>query len=156
MTTLVLVRHATSDWGDPALDDHDRPLNDRGRRDAQTMAGRLAAAGVRPSAILSSTAVRARSTAAAFAEALGADLSLHEQLYGAPASTLLAVAASSGDERVIVVAHDPGMTALAERLSNGGIGDMPTCAVAVFTWDTDDWGIAAAIEPASWSFDSPR
>ncbi|RZI88087.1 MAG: phosphohistidine phosphatase, partial [Microbacterium sp.] len=43
MTTLVLVRHAKSDWGDPGLDDHDRPLNDRGLRDAPAVAARLAA-----------------------------------------------------------------------------------------------------------------
>ena len=41
--TLALVRHAKSDWGDPSLDDHDRPLNERGFRDAPAMARRLAA-----------------------------------------------------------------------------------------------------------------
>lgn len=156
MTTLVLVRHAKSDWGDPGLDDHDRPLNERGRRDAPMMAERLAAAGVRLEAVLSSTALRARTTAAAFAEALGAELTLHERLYGAPASTLLDAAASSGAERVMVVAHDPGMSVLAGRLSDDGIGHMPTCAVATFEWDADDWAVATAIAPASWSFDTPR
>jgi len=153
---LVLVRHAKSDWGDPALEDHDRPLNERGLRDAPAMAARLAATGFRPDAILSSTALRARTTAAAFGDALGVRPQPVERLYGAPAATLLAEAARAGGSAVLVVAHDPGMTVLAEQLSGGGIGHMPTCAVAAFTWDEDDWDVATALAPASWSFDTPR
>ena len=51
MTTLVLVRHAKSDWGDPGLDDHDRPLNSRSLRDAPAAARRLAATGLRLDAL---------------------------------------------------------------------------------------------------------
>lgn len=156
MTTLVLVRHAKSDWGDPGLDDHDRPLNERGLRDAPEMARRLAASGVAPDVILTSTALRAWTTAAFFADALGVTPQEREELYGAPARILLATAAQAGAATVVVVAHDPGMTVLAESLSGGGIGAMPTCAVAVFTWDTDDWDIATATDPASWTFDTPR
>lgn len=156
MTTLVLVRHAKSDWGDPGLDDHDRPLNARGQRDAPAMAARLAGTGLRPKLVLSSTALRARSTAAAFADALRVDLRLDAALYGAPGSHLLAAAASTGLAQLVIVAHDPGMTVLAEQLSGGGIGHMPTCAVATFTWATTDWDVATAVTPDSWTFDSPR
>lgn len=153
--TLVLVRHAKSDWGDPFLDDHERPLNDRGIRDAPVMARRLAATGFRPGAILASTAVRARTTAEAFAAELGVAVSLDPDLYGAPASTLLRTAAASRASAVVVVAHDPGMTVLAQRLSGGRIGHMPTCAVATFTWHEDDWEVATAIDPDTWDFDAP-
>ena len=68
---------------------------------------------------------------------------------------LLATAASAGVPNVVVVAHDPGMTVLAESLSGGGIGAMPTCAVATFRWSTDDWDVASAIDPDEWSFDRP-
>ncbi|WP_425837079.1 SixA phosphatase family protein [Microbacterium sp. PA5] len=156
MITLALVRHAKSDWGDPGLDDHDRPLNDRGRRDAPVLAARLAQTGFRPEALLTSTALRARTTAGFFAEALGVPAQERPELYGAPARTLLSAAATSGARQVMVVAHDPGMSVLADALSNGDIGAMPTCAVAVFTWDTDDWDVATSVDPASWSFDSPR
>lgn len=156
MTTLVLIRHAKSDWGDPGLDDHDRPLNERGLRDAPVMAARLHGTGLRLDAILASTALRARTTAGYFGNAFGLDPMLDEQLYGAPARTLLAAAAASGADAVAVVAHDPGMTVLAERLSGGGIGHMPTCAVATFTWTSDNWDVASAIDPDDWSFDSPR
>lgn len=156
MTTLILVRHAKSDWGSPALDDHDRPLNERGMRDAPAMAERLAATGVTVERILASTALRARTTAAAFGTALGLEPDLRDELYGASARALLNAASGSGARSVLVVAHDPGMTVLAERLSNGGIGGMPTCAVATFMWRTDDWDVATATDPDEWSFDSPK
>lgn len=155
MTTLVLVRHAKSDWGDPGLDDHDRPLNERGLRDAPVLAERLAGTGIRLEAILSSTALRARTTASFFASAFGLDTELDGDLYGAAAATLLRAAAGRGVPAVMVVAHDPGMTTLAERLSGGGIGHMPTCAVATFVWSTDDWDVATATDPQEWSFDRP-
>lgn len=156
MITLVLVRHAKSDWDNPGLSDHDRPLNKRGRRDAPEMAARLADGGFHPDLILSSTAVRARTTADALAEALDADVTLVPELYGAPAGTLLSQAVGSRSHCVVVVAHDPGMTDLADELSGGGIAHMPTCAVATFTWETDDWGTATTRDPNSWTLDTPR
>lgn len=156
MTTLTLVRHAKSDWGSPGLDDHDRPLNERGQRDAPAMAQRLAASGTPVERLLASTALRARTTAAACGAALGREPELRDELYGASARALLDAAAGSGVSSVLIVAHDPGMTVLAERLSGGGIAHMPTCAVATFTWSTDDWDVATAIDPDDWSFDSPK
>ena len=155
MTTLVLVRHAKSDWGSPSLDDHDRPLNARGMRDAPAAAARLAQTGLRLDALLSSTALRARTTAGFFGAALGLEPELDPGLYGAPASALLAAAAARGVDAVMVVAHDPGMTVLAERLSGGGIGHMTTCAVATFRWESADWDVATAVDPDEWSFDTP-
>ena len=154
--TLVLVRHAKSDWDDPRLDDHDRPLNERGRRDAPRMARRLAETGFRPGALLSSTAVRARTTAEAFADELGTDVTLDPELYGASARALFATAAATGAGAVLVVAHDPGMSVLAAQLSGDGIAHMPTCAVATFRWDEGDWDVASGIDPIEWTFDSPR
>jgi len=156
MIRLVLVRHAKSDWGTPSIGDHERPLNDRGMRDAPRMALALAETEFRPQVILSSTALRARTTAEAFGALFGVAVNLDRELYGAPGATLLAKAAGSGARRVIVVAHDPGMTELAERLSAGAITHMPTCAVASFTWDDDDWALVEAVDPVDWSFGSPR
>jgi phosphohistidine phosphatase len=156
MIRLALVRHAKSDWGDPSLDDHDRPLNDRGMRDAPRMARRLAETGLRPDVILSSTALRARTTAEAFAAELRIAVSLEPELYGAPAGSLLAVAAATGAASVMVVAHDPGMSVLAGRLSDGRIEHMPTCAVATFAWDEDDWDVIDSVEPAERTYDTPR
>ena len=70
MKTLFLVRHAKSSKDDPTLTDKERPLNDRGRRDAPKMGERLAKRDVEPDLIVSSPAVRALATAQIFAEKL--------------------------------------------------------------------------------------
>ncbi|MCR2784218.1 MULTISPECIES: histidine phosphatase family protein [unclassified Microbacterium] len=155
MIRLGLVRHAKSDWGHPQLDDHDRPLNARGLRDAPVMAARLADSGFSPDVIVASTALRARTTAQFFGEQFAVQPRLLPELYGASADELLEVAARQGAASVLVVAHDPGMSALAGRLSDE-IGHMPTCAVATFTWDQDDWDVATALAPDDWTFDTPR
>ncbi|BDZ55167.1 SixA phosphatase family protein [Agromyces marinus] len=144
MKTLVLVRHAKSDWGDPGLADHDRPLNDRGRRDAPAMAERLGRLGTVPGLIVSSTALRARTTAEAMAEGLGLDpsaLRLDERLYGAGPATILEIAGQTPDDvdTVMLVAHDPGMTDLAYRLSDGTVDRMPTCAVVRVRIAAESW-----------------
>ena len=156
MIKLALVRHAKSDWGDPGLDDHDRPLNDRGMRDAPRMARLLADTGFRPDIIRASTALRARTTAEAFGAQLGVAVDLDPNLYGASATTLLSTAVHIGVPSLMLVAHDPGLSVLAARLSNDRIDHMPTCAVATFTWDEDDWNVIDAIEPIDWTFDTPR
>ncbi len=156
MTTLVLIRHAKSDWGDPSRSDHERTLNPRGHRDAPVMAERLVQSGTAVDAILTSTAVRARSTAEVFAGVLGAPLTEDEELYLAPASTLLRAAHAQGGRSVAVVAHDPGITVLAHELSGGGISHMPTCAVATFVWETNDWDVATSVPPDDWTVSVPR
>lgn len=155
MTTLAIGRHAKSDWADPGLDDHDRPLNARGERDAPRMARLLAERSWRPAAILSSTAVRARTTAEAYAEALGVPVTELPELYGASARELFDAAAASGYDDVLVVAHDPGMSALARHFEPG-IPSMPTCAVATFRWPGGtSWADAAVTRPTSFSYDVP-
>ncbi|MDZ8277038.1 histidine phosphatase family protein [Microbacterium aquimaris] len=156
MIRLTIARHAKSDWSDGALSDHDRPLNRRGERDAPLMAARLTEADVHPAVLLSSTAVRALTTARVFGDALGLPVDARQDLYGASADELLSAATSSGADDVMIVAHDPGMTDLAGRLSRGRIDRMPTCAIATFAWETDDWTLVDAIEPASWDHLTPR
>src|ERR1700730_12331609 len=84
MKTLFLIRHAKSSWDDPALSDKDRPLGDRGRRDAPRMGKRLAKRNVKPDLILSSPARRALTTAEIFAKKLNnkhKDIVVDQQLY---------------------------------------------------------------------------
>lgn len=156
MVELILVRHAKSDWGDPALSDHDRPLNARGLTDAPIMAARAADAGLSPQRILSSTALRARTTAAEFGMALGVKLELVTELYAAPAAKLLRVAAGAGASAVMIVAHNPGLTDLAYELSGGEITHLPTCAVARFDWADPAWESVAGRAADSWTLETPR
>ena len=151
MKTLVLVRHAKSAWGDPTLADHDRPLNDRGRRDAPEMGRRIRERGIAPDAIISSTAVRARSTAEAIAEQVGAAPGI------LTLDTILDVIAELDDDltTAVVVAHDPGMSDLAHRIS-GEIDHMPTCGVAEFRFAAWTWSEIAEAEPLEVHLDTPR
>lgn len=143
MKTLVLVRHAKSSWDHPGLDDHERPLNERGLRDAPKMGRRLAERGLAPDLILSSTAVRALTTARLLAEALGLDpdrIIAEERLYATSATGILEVVAELDIAvgTAMVVGHNPEMTSLAQRLTDE-IGHLPTCAVAEFRFEADAW-----------------
>lgn len=107
MKTLVLVRHAKSSWKDPGLADRDRPLNPRGRRDAPEMGRRLAARGT-PDRIVTSPALRAATTAAVIAEAVGypeREIVEDERLYGAGSEEILEVIRGIEDrfERVFLL-----------------------------------------------------
>ena len=71
MKTLLVLRHAKSSWNDSALKDHERPLNDRGKRDAPRMGQLLNDHKLTPDLIISSTAKRARKTAKKVADSCG-------------------------------------------------------------------------------------
>lgn len=154
MITLVLVRHAKSDWGAAGQPDHDRPLNERGLRDAPQMAAALAESGFVPDRLLTSTAVRAHTTAASFAGALGVALEDSVDLYGASAREIWAVAAATGAQNVLVVAHDPGLSDLASDLADREIL-MTTCAVATFRIPAEEWSETPPVVD-EWSLDAPR
>jgi len=160
MKTLVLVRHAKSSWDHPGVSDHDRPLNGRGQRDAPEMGRRLAEQGFAPDRILSSTALRARTTAQLIAEALGldaADIILDERLYAASADEVLRVIGELDGEvgTAMVVGHNPETASLAHRFSSD-IHEMPTCAVAEFTFDVDAWYELEDADPMSVRVQTPR
>src|SRR6266576_332308 len=136
MKTLFLIRHAKSSWDDPALSDKDRPLSDRGRRDAPKMGKRLAKRDVKPDLILSSPARRALTTAEIIAKKLDYKLKhivVDDRLYAGAVHDLLNVVHKLGDklERVMLFGHNPELTEFAHRLSSE-ITRMPTCAVAEF------------------------
>jgi phosphohistidine phosphatase len=127
-----------------ALPDKDRPLGDRGRRDAPKMGKRLAKRDVKPDLILSSPARRALTTAEIIAKKLNykrKDIVVDDRLYAAAVHGLLNVIHGLGDklERVILFGHNPELAELAHRLS-GEITHMPTCAVAEFTFNANRQG----------------
>ncbi|MCK6067653.1 MULTISPECIES: SixA phosphatase family protein [Microbacterium] len=154
MIQLALARHAKSDWADASVDDHDRPLNAQGQRDAPEVARRVLRTGVRPEVILTSTALRARSTAEHFAAAFDAEVRESEDLYLADADALLQAARDSGADEVLVVAHDPGMSELVSELAGREVS-MPTSAVAVFTWESGGWDAVGTTPPDDVTLTTP-
>jgi phosphohistidine phosphatase len=146
MKTLTLLRHAKSSWKDSSLADHDRPLNKRGQRDAPVMGERIQQAGIRPSLILSSPAVRAWTTAKMVAEEISYPLEFlqrDERLYHAGVRRMIEVLAEQdvGFNSMMIVAHNPGLTDFANYLLPGLTYNIPTCGLVSVTLDSDDWNL---------------
>jgi phosphohistidine phosphatase len=146
MKTLTLVRHAKSSWKDSSLADRDRPLNKRGKRDAPEMGRRIAAAGIRPSLIVSSPAVRAWTTAKVIANEIGYPrefLQRDNALYLASVNGILDVIVSQdgGFNNLMLVGHNPGFTDFANYLVPGVTNNMPTAGVVSVELETDDWSL---------------
>lgn len=160
MKTLFLIRHAKSSWDDPGLADKERPLNDRGRRDAPMMGKRLAERRIRPDMILSSPAVRALTTAETIARELDykrKNIVVDDRLYAVEADDLLEVIRALGDnlECVMLFGHNPELTELAHRFSRK-ITSLPTCAVVELTFDANSWSKIVNREPAKVALHYPK
>lgn len=150
---MLLMRHAKSDWNAAYARDHDRPLNDRGVRSAKVMGEVLTGRSLAPDLIISSTAVRARTTAelAAEAGAWGSSIALEPVLYGAGPREVIEVASGAPDvERLMLVGHQPTWAAAVYELT-GTDTEMKTATVAVLEAPIDAWpeltaGIARFVE----------
>jgi phosphohistidine phosphatase len=142
MKTLLLLRHAKSSWKDETLPDHDRPLNQRGKRDAPRMGMLLREEGLVPDLILTSSAKRAVSTAKFVAEASGFDgeMQVSRDLYASGPDAYIEQLETLPDiyYTVLVIGHNPGMEELLEALT-GEIQSLPTAALAHIELDLDRW-----------------
>ncbi|HET9138254.1 histidine phosphatase family protein [Actinophytocola sp.] len=147
--TLVVVRHAKSDWS-AALPDWQRPLAERGRRDAPVIGAWLADQVGAVDLVLCSPAERARQTWRLAGARLDPAPPVREdqRIYAASPTQLLTVLAELPDElhRVILVGHNPGLTELVEHLCGEPV-ELKTSAVAVLSWP-GSW-IDADSHPAS-------
>ncbi|MDH5274896.1 MAG: histidine phosphatase family protein [Gammaproteobacteria bacterium] len=158
---LTLLRHAKSAWDDPATKDRDRPLNERGERDAPLMGQRLRARNARPTLFMTSPAVRARRTAQIVAHELGYPaefLQYEKDLYLASAKQIIAVLArqASSNRDIVVCGHNPGITALANRLTGAAIDNIPTAGIVIIGLDLERWADLDKAEGELLLFDYPR
>lgn len=139
---LIVMRHAKSDWSNVSLSDHDRTLNERGCRDAPRMAHWLVENGFVPDLILSSTSQRTRDTVDLMKKEWSSDVavSYSQSLYLASPDALVRTIRSdgSGVERLMVLAHNPGITHFVSGLAGQSV-EMPTAAIAVFEVEAVDW-----------------
>lgn len=148
MRLLTLVRHAKSSWDSPTASDFERPLNERGRRDAPLMAARAAASLPKASLLLTSPATRALSTAQLFATAWGYDMAAlksEPRIYEASRKTLLELVQQleAGASHAVLFGHNPGISALAHTLANCPFDEVPTCAVVHLKLAIKSWREAA-------------
>ncbi|MEW5986102.1 MAG: histidine phosphatase family protein [Chloroflexota bacterium] len=142
MKTLLLLRHAKSSWDEPQLADHERPLNERGRRDAPRIGQLLRQEQLLPDRIVTSTAVRAMKTAEAVADAsgYGETITATRALYQADPPAFVAVLRALPDscQSVMLVGHNPGISEFLEELT-GESEPMPTAALAHVSLPLDKW-----------------
>lgn len=144
MKKLFVARHAKSDWDAPLLSDHDRPLNDRGKRDAPLMGKHFKSEGIKPGLFISSTANRALTTAKLMAEQVGVSTDEIHQiagLYHASGLRILEEARSIAPdiESAIIFCHNPGITYFVIDFFKETIGNMPTCGIAEIHFDVNTW-----------------
>lgn len=141
MKTLLIMRHAKSDWDADYATDHDRPLSQRGVRSAQIMGRVLASKDLVPQAIITSTAVRARTTAELARDAgrWQTNLFLEDRLYGAsPRGVVEVVRNAPAVDRLMLVGHQPTWSVVVDDLTDRYV-DMKTGAVAVITFPIREW-----------------
>lgn len=145
MKTLILVRHAKSDWNDPMLSDFERTLNPRGMQDAPEMAKRFVERGIRPELIITSPAVRALTTCQIFAKTIGYSenqIQMNQGIYDAGAREVMEIV-SQIDESIntaMLFGHNPAISNLATYLSSIHFGEVPTCSVICIEFQTNKWG----------------
>lgn len=161
MKTLVLVRHAKSDWGNPGLDDFDRPLNERGKKDAPVMAQRLLDKKIKIDAFIASPAKRAAKTAKIFAAAFSQkknDIIFKEELYLAEPAIFFTVIEKADDKlnSVAVFSHNYGITDFANQLTDARIDNIPTCGVFAIKIYSDTWSNFREAKKEFLFFDYPK
>ncbi|HRC84021.1 MAG TPA: histidine phosphatase family protein [Thermoanaerobaculia bacterium] len=143
MLTLLLMRHAKSDWEAPHGDDHARPLAKRGKKAAASMGKRLTQLGLAPEKILSSSAERARSTARAAAKSgrWAAELEVTDAFYEASPEAVIATVREleEAPATLLLVGHEPTWSQLLSTLIGGGNFRFPTGAVAALEVDAAGW-----------------
>jgi phosphohistidine phosphatase len=149
MKLLTLLRHGKSEWETGAENDFDRPLRDRGRRDAPFMGKYFAALELQPDLIASSRALRAAQTAELFAQAAGYAKPIHweDNMYAASAGELMSVLRSlpGNASHVLLVGHNPGFEDLAAQLIGASTFGMvaglrlPTAAAAHIELGIERW-----------------
>ena len=155
MRTLILMRHAKSDWNSPQLADHDRPLNARGRRAAPLMARHLLGMGTRTDVILASSALRVQETLTLLQsewEPQATVWTVPNLYLASPQEIIRQVEALHDDwHRAMVIGHNPGLSLLASQLS-GEPMELPTAAIALFTSTSNGW--TGALTSATWTLEA--
>lgn len=144
---LFLVRHAKSSWKFADLQDYERPLNNRGRRDCMTMPDYLMKnyESILPQYIISSTAVRAYETALAFSDKLNVDVQKANELYHATPEQMMTVLTAVPDflcQRMMLVGHNPGLTFLVNQFLKGSgdfIENLRTCSFVALFFQVKKW-----------------
>jgi phosphohistidine phosphatase len=142
MKTLLLLRHAKSSAKDTDIDDHERPLNKRGKREAPRMGRLVRDEHLMPDLIVSSSAKRCRKTADRFIESSGfrGETRFSSELYEANAERIrqFLAALNANADRLLLVGHNPGLEELLENFT-GTYTPLSTGALAHVELPIESW-----------------
>lgn len=144
MKKIYLIRHAKSSWKDETLSDFERPLNGRGKRDVVFMGKRLKMFNVMPDLIYTSPAKRALKTAKEIAKEIDCEkkrIINADALYEGSYESYLDLIHSIDDKHasVFLIAHNPAITEVGERLSGAILSNIPTCAIVCISFDVQSF-----------------
>lgn len=161
MKTLFLVRHAKSSWKDLTIDDHDRPLNKRGKENAPMMGERLKKRQIMPDLIFCSTALRAKTTANCICKKINfpiIKITFLRDLYHASPNRLFDYISQTPDQAdsIMFFGHNPGLTELAVNQWNIPILNLPTCGILEIQFKSDSWKLVGKASISSTTFDYPK
>ena len=144
MKSILFIRHAKSDWDSGVSTDFDRPLNQRGLRDAPAMGQRLKNSNFMPDLILLSSSVRTNQTIdlitknASWEKANQIEMSA---LYHGSATNYMTIIGNLtiGLNNVVICAHNPTITVIIPNLSGEKVGNIPTCGMAKIDFEVQEW-----------------
>lgn len=161
LKTLLLIRHAKSDWDTGIESDFERPLNERGKRDAPLMAHRLLDKTIPIDLIMASPAKRAAKTAKLFAEAYTItreQIVYKPELYLAGPEVFLHLMQAAPDScnHLAVFSHNNGITDFANLLTQVRVDNIPTCGIFAIKIHCNSWADFAKAEKEFWFFDYPK
>ncbi|MFZ9981574.1 MAG: SixA phosphatase family protein [Cyclobacteriaceae bacterium] len=144
MKAIYLIRHAKSSWTDDSLTDFERPLNERGKKDAPRMAKRLKEKDIHPDLMITSPAKRASKTCKEFSKILKfpkTSIQNEKRLYHASPETILETIRGIRDkfDVVLLFGHNPGLTEFAEWITGETLNNIPTCGIVGVKLKTDSW-----------------
>ena len=145
---LIVMRHAKSSWKDPNLDDHDRPLNKRGRRDAPIVADGIFDRGWIPELILVSSSKRTLQTLEGMSHRMGkTPFEVRSGIYHATVIDLMEELENMLDNgTTMIIGHNPGLEILVNHLS-GEWHTMPTATAVLLFHSGSSWSVEAVIRP---------
>jgi phosphohistidine phosphatase len=141
---LIEMRHAKSSWANSGMTDHERPLNDRGRRDAVRMGERLTKIGWCPDLVLSSDSNRTRETFSLMSDSFkGVECQFRSDLYHAGVREVVSFVREipSGPSTIMLLGHNPGWEHVVQHLSGEEV-TMKTATAALLEIEADDWNEA--------------
>lgn len=161
MKHIYFIRHAKSSWSTQVQKDIDRPLNQRGKRDAPFMADMLVKKGVQIDGIIKSPAQRITETVIPFIKAFSIEeenVLTENQIYEGSIYDILDVVHSAVEdwESIMIFGHNPAMSYVADYFGGKDVVSMPTCGILKVKSKAKDWAAVNASNSKITSFYYPK